>query len=316
MENLSSQTPSVRIIEVCSENAGQRIDNFLLRMLKGVPKSAVYRILRKGEVRVNGSRTRPDYRLQTGDKVRIPPVRVADPAVPAVPPQTVLIQLQQAILYEDQDLLIINKPPGLAVHKGSGLGFGIIDALRLLRPATPSLQLAHRLDRDTSGCLVLAKTLATLRAIHTTLQEGAMEKSYLALAKGHWQHGTLHFSMPLRKSLRGQERVVKTASDGKPAETCFQPISLFQRASLLKIGLTTGRTHQIRVHASSLEHPLAGDNKYGDVHFNQTMARYGLKRLFLHAHSIDLPLGHRLISVSAPLDQDLKRVIEQLENTP
>jgi 23S rRNA pseudouridine955/2504/2580 synthase len=315
MENLSPQTPSVRIIEVSTENAGQRIDNFLLRMLKGVPKSVIYRILRKGEVRVNRSRTRPDYRLQAGDQVRIPPLRMADPSAPVFPPQTVLTQLEQAILYEDQDLLIINKPPGLAVHKGSGLSFGVIDALRLLRPTAPSLQLAHRLDRDTSGCLILAKNLVTLRAIHTTLQEGTLEKCYLALVKGHWQHGTLHFSMPLRKSLRGQERVVKTASDGKPAETGFQPISLFQQASLLKIVLTTGRTHQIRVHASCLEHPVAGDNKYGEVHFNQTMAGFGLNRLFLHAHSLDLPLGHRLISVNAPLDQDLKRVIEKLEST-
>ncbi len=305
----------MRIVEVCSENAGQRIDNYLLRMLKGVPKSVVYRILRKGEVRVNRSRTRPDYRLQTGDKVRIPPLRMTDPSAPVYPPQTLLTQLEQAILYEDQDLLIINKPPGLAVHKGSGLGFGIIDALRLLRPAAPSLQLAHRLDRDTSGCLILTKNLATLRAIHTTFQEGTMEKCYLALAKGHWQHGVLHFSMPLRKSLRGQERVVKTASDGKSAKTYFQPVSLFKQASFLKIILTTGRTHQIRVHASSLEHPLAGDNKYGDVHFNRRMAGYGLNRLFLHAHSLDLLLGHRLITVSAPLDQDLKRVIEQLEST-
>lgn len=315
MEHLSPQTSSVRIIEVGSENAGQRIDNFLLRLLKGVPKSAVYRILRKGEVRVNRSRTRPDYRLQTGDQVRVPPLRIPDPSVPVFPPQTVLTQLEQAILYEDQDLLIINKPPGLAVHKGSGLSFGIIDALRLLRPTAPSLQLAHRLDRDTSGCLVLAKNLATLRSIHTTFQEGAMEKCYLALAKGHWQHGALHFSMPLRKSLRGQERVVKTASDGKTAKTYFQPISLFRQASLLKVALTTGRTHQIRVHAGCLEHPLAGDNKYGDVRFNQKMADYGLNRLFLHAHSIDFPLGHRLIAVSAPLDQDLKRIIEKLESS-
>lgn len=315
MENLSSQTLSVRIVEVCPENAGQRIDNFLLRMLKGVPKSVIYRILRKGEVRVNRSRTRPDYRLQTGDKVRVPPLRITDPSVPIYPPQTVLTQLEQAILYEDQDLLIINKPAGLAVHKGSGLSFGIIDALRLLRPVAPSLQLAHRLDRDTSGCLVLAKNLATLRAIHSTFQEGTVEKCYLALAKDHWQHGTLQLSIPLRKSLRGQERVVKMARDGKPAETRFQPVSLFRQASLLKILLTTGRTHQIRVHASYLEHPLAGDNKYGDVHFNQKMADFGLKRLFLHAHSIDLPIGHRHISVSAPLDQDLKGVIEKLEST-
>jgi 23S rRNA pseudouridine955/2504/2580 synthase len=314
MENLSPQTPSVRIIEVYSENTGQRIDNFLLRLLKGVPKSVIYRILRKGEVRVNRSRIHPDYRLQTGDKVRIPPIRMADSSAPVVPPQTVLNQLEKAILYEDQDLLIINKPPGLAVHKGSGLSFGIIDAFRLLRPTAPSLQLAHRLDRDTSGCLVLAKNLLTLRAIHKALQQGTLEKCYLALVKGHWQHGALRFSMPLRKSLRGQERVVKTAKDGKPAETHFQPVSLFRQASLLKIVLTTGRTHQIRVHASHLEHPLAGDNKYGEVLFNQTMLRYGLNRLFLHAHSLDLPLGHRLISVSAPLNQDLKRVIEQLES--
>lgn len=312
MDTLSLQTTAVRLLEVRPEEAGQRIDNFLLRLFKGVPKSVIYRILRKGEVRVNRARVRPDYRLQSGDQVRIPPVRVPDPGAP-ICPAPLLTRLQTHILFEDQDLLVVNKPSGIAVHKGSGIAFGIIEALRTLRPELVFLQLAHRLDRDTSGCLLLAKNSSALREIHTGLRTGQVEKRYLALVKGHWRHGTLALSVPLRKSLRGGERMVKATSDGKMAQTHFKPIRFFHQASLLEASLATGRTHQIRVHADYLEHPLAGDNKYGDAHFNRIMAGFGLKRLFLHAYGLRLPLKGQTITVNAPLPQSLEYVLDQLE---
>lgn len=313
MNTLSLQTTAVRLLEVRSEEAGQRIDNFLLRHFKGVPKSVIYRILRKGEVRVNRARTRPDYRLQMGDKIRIPPVRVPDPETSPRLPRPLLAQLKTTILYEDQDILIINKPPGIAVHKGSGIDFGIIEALRNLRPDLIFLQLAHRLDRDTSGCLLLAKNASVLRTVHAQLQAGQVQKRYFALVKGHWRHGTLELSVPLRKSLRGGERMVKVTAAGKAAKTRFKPLRFFPQASLLEACLATGRTHQIRVHANYLEHPLAGDDKYGDGHFNRTMAGYGLNRLFLHAHSLTLRLGGQTLAVSAPLHPSLKHVLDQLE---
>jgi 23S rRNA pseudouridine955/2504/2580 synthase len=305
----------VRHLEIASDYAGQRLDNFLLRELKGAPKGLIYRIVRKGEVRLNGGRVQPDRRLQTGDVLRIPPVRLGEREErPFRPPPGLAEQLRAAVLYEDREILVLDKPAGLAVHGGSGLDYGVIEALRALRPEEAFLELAHRLDRETSGCLVLAKTPAALRLIQDAFRAGQVEKHYLALVRGYWNHGPREVNLPLRRNLlRGGERMVEVMNDGKPARTEFRPVSLFKWASLLDVGIATGRTHQIRVHAAHVDHPLAGDDKYGDAGFNRTMAEQcGLRRLFLHAHSLNLPLGGRDIAVSAPLDAKLKAVLDHL----
>ena len=307
----------VRYLEITADYAGQRLDNFLLRELKGAPKSLIYRILRKGEVRLNGGRVQPDRRLQTGDRLRIPPVRLGEPdARPLRPPPALAEQLRNAVLYEDREILVLDKPAGLAVHKGSGLDYGVIDLLRAMRPDEPFLELAHRLDRDTSGCLTLARTAAALRLIQEAFRAGQVEKRYLALVSGYWNHGPREVNQPLRRNvLRSGERMVEVLEDGKPARTRFDPVSLFKPASLLEARIETGRTHQIRVHAAHVGHPLAGDDKYGDAGFNRLMAeQYGLRRLFLHAHSLSLPLGGREIAVSAPLDDELKTVLSRLSS--
>jgi 23S rRNA pseudouridine955/2504/2580 synthase len=319
LQTMPASAPGgVRHLEVPPAHAGQRLDNFLLRELKGAPKSLVYRILRKGEVRLNGGRARPDCRLQTGDVVRVPPVRLGErDERPFRPPPGLAERLRSAVLYEDRDVLVLDKPAGLAVHKGSGLDYGVIEILRVLRPEEPFLELVHRLDRETSGCLALARTPAALRWIQEAFRAGRVEKRYLALARGYWNHGPREVNQPLRRNvLRGGERMVEVLDDGKPAQTRFRPVSLHKPASLLEVAITTGRTHQIRVHAAHVGHPLAGDEKYGDAAFNRLMAeQYGLRRLFLHAHSLDLPLSGRDIAVSAPLDVELKAMLNRLGST-
>lgn len=311
----SPAPPGVRHLQITADHAGQRLDNFLLRELKGAPKSLIYRIVRSGEVRLNGGRVQPDRRLAAGDMLRIPPVRLGEREErPLRVPPGLAERLREAVLYEDREVLVLDKPAGLAVHKGSGLDYGVIELLRALRPDEPFLELAHRLDRDTSGCLALAKTPAALRAIQEALRTGRVEKRYLALVRGYWNHGPREVNQPLRRNvLRGGERMVEVLDDGKPARTQFQPVSLHKPASLLEASIATGRTHQIRVHAAYVGHPLAGDEKYGDADFNRLMAEhYGLRRLFLHAHSLNLPLGGRDIAVSAPLDAELKAVMDRL----
>ena len=315
MMPVSTSPGGVRHLEISPVHAGQRLDNFLLRELKGAPKSLIYRILRKGEVRLNGGRVQPSRRLQTGDMLRIPPVRLGERVERTVRPSPGLAErLRDAVLYEDRELLVLDKPAGLAVHKGSGLDYGLIEALRALRPDEPFLELAHRLDRETSGCLALARTPEALRTIQDALRAGQVEKRYLALVRGYWNLGPREVNAPLRRNvLRGGERMVEVLDDGKPALTRFRPVSLFKPASLLEAGIATGRTHQIRVHAAHVGHPLAGDEKYGDPAFNRMMGeRYGLRRLFLHAHSLIVPLGGREIAVSAPLDAELKAVLDDL----
>ena len=314
---VSASAGEVRHLEISSEHAGQRLDNFLLSELKGAPRSLIYRILRTGEVRLNGGRVQPGRRLQAGDRLRIPPLRLAErDERPFRPPPGLAKRLWEAVLYEDRELLVLDKPAGLAVHKGSGLDYGVIEILRALRPEEPFLELAHRLDRETSGCLVLARTTTALRRIQEALRAGQVEKRYLALVRGYWNHGSREVSQPLRRNvLRGGERMVEVVDDGKPARTRFRPISLFRMASLLEADIATGRTHQIRVHAAHVGHPLAGDDKYGDAAFNRTLAeQHGLHRLFLHAHSLILPLGGREIAVSAPLDTELKAVLDSLDS--
>lgn len=316
MEN--EHKPAVQWMEISVEQAGQRIDNFLLRVLKGVPKSRVYRLLRKGEVRVNRSRTRPEYRLQSGDQVRIPPVRVS--AEKTVRPAGGALQrLADAIVYEDERLLVLDKPSGMAVHGGSGLSFGVIEALRALRPDAPFLELVHRLDRDTSGCLLVAKRRSELRTLHELLRAGRVEKRYLLLALGDWRQGPFVVDAPLLKNLlQGGERLVRVDPAGKASRTRFRCLESYPGASLMEAELETGRTHQIRVHAAHVGHPLAGDEKYGDAEFNSRLRNLGLKRLFLHAHYVAFedPSRHRSIEVSAPLSADLRALIQQLEVVP
>ena len=310
--------PAVQWVDISAEEAGQRIDNFLHRYLKGVPKSRIYRLLRKGEVRVNKGRAKPEYRIQRGDQVRIPPLRMATSADPG-PAAKRAGRLLDAVLYEDERLLVLNKPAGMAVHGGSGLSFGVIEALRALRPEAPYLELVHRLDRDTSGCLLVAKRRSELRTLHELLRNGQVEKRYLLLVQGEWLQGQHEVKAALKKNLlRGGERLVQIDPDGKEARTCFRLLESYPRARLLEAELKTGRTHQIRVHAAYTGHPLAGDEKYGDSDFNRQMRALGLRRLFLHAHYVAFTDTdrQRSVAVSAPMSTDLRNVIQQLEVRP
>ncbi len=306
---------SVQEVTVGEESSGQRIDNFLLKFLKGVPKSRIYRILRKGEVRVNKGRIKPDYRLQNGDTVRIPPIRMSEQAPPPAPGSRVQKLLEDSVLYEDKGLLILNKPSGMAVHGGSGVSFGVIEALRALRPDDRFLELAHRLDRETSGCLVIAKKRSTLRAFQELLRSGGLEKYYQALVMGRWKGGKRGIDAPLRKNtLRSGERIVIVAEDGKPSLSIFEPDAIYNDCSLMRVKLITGRTHQVRVHAQHSGHPIAGDDKYGDAAFNRQMAEQGLHRLFLHACELRFTLpDEATIHVEAPLDDELQSVLNRLE---
>jgi len=306
----------VRHFEVSSAEAGQRLDNYVQRHLAGVPRSRVYRVIRKGEVRVNGRRAAPQLRLQPNDRIRIPPVRVLAPeAQPGRAPQALSEQIAHRIVFEDDRLLVLDKPAGLAVHGGSGVSFGVIEALRAARPAE-TLELVHRLDRDTSGCLLVARQPGTLRALHALLREGGFDKRYLTLVKGRWQLGAKRIDIPLHTHTRvGGERTVRAAASGKPSVSEFRPVQFFGKtATLMEVTLRTGRTHQIRVHAAHSGHPVAGDEKYGDAAFNATLVELGLQRMFLHAHSVGFswPRGGEF-SVNTPLPPDLASVLERLE---
>ena len=315
-----SPNPKVQFVEISADHAGQRIDNYLMCQLNGVPKSLVYRIVRKGEVRVNKGRIKPEYKLKEGDLVRIPPVRQTEKKEPGKASDKVLKQIESRILFEDKRIMVINKPSGLAVHGGSGLSFGLIEALRELRPNDKSLELVHRLDRDTSGCLIIAKKRSALRRLHEQLREGSMDKRYLTLLKGKWQGRSRWIDAPLLKNvIKSGERLVFVDPRGKEARTQFIPNSVGEDASLMTVKLDTGRTHQIRVHAQHLGMPIAGDDKYGDDEFNRQLKGKGLKRLFLHAFSLKFSLpdpetGEDVsISVQAPLDKELVNVLKKLD---
>ncbi len=302
-----------KFIEIDGERAGQRIDNFLLSQLKGVPKSMIYRILRKGEVRVNKGRIKAQYRLQAGDIVRIPPVRLALRDAPLLPGKKVLQQIERNIIHEDERLIVLNKPSGIAVHGGSGISFGVIEAMRVLRPEMRDLELVHRLDRETSGCLLISKRRSALRELHELLRNGKMDKRYLALCKGKWRGGARNIDAPLRKNvLSSGERIVRISPDGKEALSRFNPQQRYRQATMMEVKLVTGRTHQIRVHALHTGHPLAGDDKYGDKGFNQEMKTIGLKRLFLHAFRLRFPWQGDVLELQAPLDEVLEQVLRTL----
>lgn len=306
---------AVRHREVDSERAGQRLDNYLLGELKGVPRSHVYRLIRSGQVRVNSGRTSPSYRLKAGDRVRVPPVGTRAPREAVATPDR-LDWLRERILYEDARVLVLDKPAGLAVHGGSSVSLGVIEALRLLRPEAKDLELVHRLDRGTSGCLVLAKRRSALRVLHELLREGQVDKRYLTLVKGPWPEGTTEIDAPLVTRRVGGEARVKVDDSGKEARSTFRALDRFGKtASLLEVAIDTGRTHQIRVHAAHLGHPVAGDERYGDKDFNEYLKSFGLTRMFLHAHSssFDWPDTGEPFNASAPLPDDLKAVLTALE---
>jgi 23S rRNA pseudouridine955/2504/2580 synthase len=303
---------------VGDEGAGQRLDAWLRRHLKDVPKSRVYRLIRKGEVRVNARRAQPDQRLTATDKVRIPPVRIDLEPRPRSAPATLVERVAQSVIHEDAGLLVLNKPAGIAVHGGSGLSFGVIEALRAARPGE-TLELVHRLDRDTSGCLLVARKSSVLRTLHASLRgdhEEAFEKRYLALVRGKWDLGKTQIDVPLRTDLRvGGERTVRADAAGKRAVSEFRPVQFFGKvATLVEVLILTGRTHQIRVHAAYANHPVAGDDKYGDAAFNETLRALGLDRTFLHAHSLSFvwPDTGQSASYNTPLPAELAAVIDRL----
>lgn len=318
MKQLSKET--VNWIDVGAEEAGQRIDNYLIRWLKGVPKSHVYRILRSGEVRVNKGRIGPDYRIQDGDKVRVPPIRTAQTVVSTSPKPAMRVKFD--ILYEDGALLVINKPSGLAVHGGSGISLGAIEQLREARPEARFLELVHRLDRDTSGILMFAKKRSALVALHSQMREGRVHKIYLALVRGHWRDAKRAVKVPLQKHLLANgERRVSVNEEGQSAHTVFRLRKAWPNStppfSLLEAELKTGRTHQIRVHLAHLEFPIVGDDKYGDFSLNKTLKKQMLNRMFLHAYQIGIvhPDSGKPLRFEALLPKELDAFLAHLDET-
>ena len=301
--------------EVGEEGAAQRVDNYLTRLLKGVPKSHIYRILRSGEVRVNSSRVGPAHRLEVGDRLRLPPVRTAKPTAAAGATLPVKPRLEPHILHEDDVLIAIDKPAGMAVHGGSGVSVGVIEQLRAERPAARFLELVHRLDRETSGVLLIAKKRSALTDLHAQLREGRAQKHYLALVKGRWGNAKQSVTLPLHKYvLQSGERRVRVQADGQAAHTIFRLERRLGEYTLLGAELKTGRTHQIRVHLAHLGFPIAGDDKYGDYASNKALAAQGLKRMFLHAcrMSIVHPASGSVVTFEAPLPRDLAAFIDRL----
>jgi 23S rRNA pseudouridine955/2504/2580 synthase len=317
MNDLSKD--AVNWLVVGEEAEGQRIDNYLLKILKGVPKSHVYRILRSGEVRVNRLRVGPDARLVSGDRLRVPPIRTAAGAQRATRGVTGTAAIPP-VLYEDDALIALDKPSGLAVHGGSGVTFGLIERLRYARPDAKFLELVHRLDRDTSGVLLVAKKRLALTGLHAELRDGRVDKRYHVLVRGKWRDAVRAVSLPLEKYLTGEgERRVKVEHEGRSARTVFRLLRKWPAADpplvLLEAELQTGRTHQIRVHLAHLDFPLAGDDKYGDFAWNRTLVKQGLKRMFLHAHRIRFihPLTGADLVIESPMPPELARFVARLD---
>lgn len=296
---------------------GQRLDNYLARILKGVPRSMLYRILRRGEVRVNKGRVTPSYKLKKGDTIRIPPVKVTEGPVTIPSSNLHLVQdLKNRILFENDDLLVVNKPAGLAAHGGSGIEFGLIEALRALKPEQRFLELAHRLDKETSGCLIVAKRRSALRNLHEQFRQRIVKKRYLTLVPGKWDRRVHLVDAPLvRNELRSGERMVEVSfKSGAPSSTGFDVVEFLNGASLVAAMPHTGRTHQIRVHTAYVKHPVGGDEKYGDKEFNAHLKEIGLKRMFLHAFRITFlnPADNHVLKVEAPLPDELEAAVEAL----
>jgi len=304
----------VRHVTVDENASGQRLDNFLSRELKGVPRTRLYRALRKGEVRVNKGRVSADYRLVSGDIVRIPPLRQLAPRDPAEVPRQRLEEIAASVVYEDAGLLVVDKPSGLAVHGGSGLNYGLIEGLRQLRQDGVYLELVHRLDRDTSGLILVAKRPAVLRELHRQLREKHMDKRYLALVGGHWPAALKTVEAPLEKNvLQSGERMVRVSKEGRHAITEFHVLERFERASLLEVVPITGRTHQIRVHARHAGFPLLGDEKYANERSEALTREIGLRRLFLHAWKLNFTLPEAApLALRAEPGEELETVLARL----
>lgn len=314
---MCKSTKTVQFIEIQSETTGQRIDNFLFTRLKGAPKTLIYRLLRKGEIRVNKGRKKPTYKLQVGDVIRIPPLRLSD--AKNIPARNIRLEeiLVNSIIYEDGDFLIVNKPSGVAVHGGSGISLGVIETMRTLYPRAKRLELVHRLDRDTSGCLILAKKTSILRGFHQLIRDSRVEKRYVALLKDRMPTDKRRVNAPLLKNtVVSGERLVRVSEDGKPSTTVFHLSQRYDDCSYVEIELLTGRTHQIRVHAAHINQSIAGDPKYGDQKFNQQLKRLGLNRLFLHASSLRFqhPGSDEPLLIEAPLPSELTKVLNRMRS--
>lgn len=317
MAPMSEIRTQVQLIDIDEDMAGQRIDNFLRNQLKNVPKSMVYRILRKGEVRVNKKRIKAEYKLSAGDVVRIPPVTLEQSDQESNTPNTKLskvAELEHCIIFEDEHLLILNKPSGTAVHGGSGLKFGAIEALRALRPEARFLELVHRIDRDTSGILLVAKKRSALRHLQAQFREKTIQKCYFALVMGQWKSSCKVVNAPLLKN--EVNSIVRVNPNGKASETRFKILEQFAQATLVQASPITGRTHQIRVHTQYTGHPIAWDDRYGDRRFDAYTAQFGIDRLFLHAANIRFvhPSTEALMDINAPLDTQLEQALVKLRN--
>ncbi|MDK6726516.1 RluA family pseudouridine synthase [Neisseria mucosa] len=318
---------SVSLITVAEHEAGQRLDNYLIKILKGVPKSHIHRIIRAGEVRLNKKRCKPDSRIQTGDLLRIPPVRTAEKQRSSENRAQAVPAREFTIIYEDDALLVIDKPAGIAVHGGSGVSFGVIEQIRRARPEARYLELVHRLDKDTSGLLMIAKKRSALVKLHEAIRNDHPKKIYLALGVGKLPNDSFHVKLPLFKYTGAQgEKMVRVSEDGQSAHTIFRVLNRFSDDLLHQVGLShltlvqatlkTGRTHQIRVHLQSQHCPIAGDERYGDYQANKRLQKLGLKRMFLHAAELHLdhPLTGEKLILKAPLPQDLAQFVLMLEN--
>ena len=318
---------SVSLITVAEHEAGQRLDNYLIKILKGVPKSHIHRIIRAGEVRLNKKRCKPDSRIQTGDLLRIPPVRTAEKQRSSENRAQAVPAREFTIIYEDDALLVIDKPAGTAVHGGSGVSFGVIEQIRRARPEARYLELVHRLDKDTSGLLMIAKKRSALVKLHEAIRNDHPKKIYLALGVGRLPNDRFHVKLPLFKYTGAQgEKMVRVSEDGQSAHTIFRVLNRFSDDLLHQVGLShltlvqatlkTGRTHQIRVHLQSQQCPIAGDERYGDYQANKRLQKLGLKRMFLHAAELHLdhPLTGEKLILKAPLPQDLAQFVLMLEN--
>ncbi|WP_342031914.1 RluA family pseudouridine synthase [Neisseria sp. Marseille-Q2251] len=318
---------SVSLITVAEHEAGQRLDNYLIKILKGVPKSHIHRIIRAGEVRLNKKRCKPDSRIQTGDLLRIPPVRTAEKQRSSENRAQAVPAREFTIIYEDDALLVIDKPAGIAVHGGSGVSFGVIEQIRRARPEARYLELVHRLDKDTSGLLMIAKKRSALVKLHEAIRNDHPKKIYLALGVGKLPNDSFHVKLPLFKYTGAQgEKMVRVSEDGQSAHTIFRVLNRFSDDLLHQVGLShltlvqatlkTGRTHQIRVHLQSQQCPIAGDERYGDYQANKRLQKLGLKRMFLHAAELHLdhPLTDEKLILKAPLPQELAQFVLMLEN--
>lgn len=313
---MSESRPESRVqfIELSDEESGQRLDNYLMRILGGVPKTRIYKAIRTGEVRINKGRAKPEHKLKTGDVVRIPPVSIPTRDDTRTVPDRWSQRIERSIIYSDSDLTVINKPTGLAVHGGSGVQFGLIESLRQMFPDQRYMELVHRLDRDTSGLVMIAKRASILRELHVLLRGDGVDKRYLALVAGKWPAYRARVEASLEKcALSSGERIVRVTQEGRRSLTDFRVIERYRSSTLVEAKPVTGRTHQIRVHAQHAGHPILGDTKYGSEEQMVLARTHGLKRLFLHAQRLEFRLGGRRYSFEAPLDEELSSVCESFK---